>query len=79
MTIKQRILALDAAAVACEGIAQDPKYRKLQDLINSLQNELEKIFDVEYENVPFGDYLEEQAKAVEALTKCPVVWGGVEA
>lgn len=76
MTIKQRILALDAAAVACEGIAQDPKYKKLQDLINSLQNELEKIFDVEYENVSFGDFLEAQTEAVKALTKCPVVWGG---
>ena len=79
MTIKQRILALDAAAVACEGIGQEPKYSKLRELLNSVQNELEQLFDAEYENVSFGDFLEAQTEAVKALTKCPVVWGGGDA
>lgn len=78
MTINQRILALDAAACACEGIGQEPKYKNLQSLLNWLQDELDQILNSEYENVTFEDFLKQQAEAVEALGKCPEVWGGGE-
>ena len=77
MTIKQRILALDAAAVACEGIGEeDRRYKTLQPLINWFQDELDRILNIEYENSTFEDFLKEQTEAVEALLKSPEVWGG---
>lgn len=76
MTINQRILALDAAAVACEGIEkEDHKYKSLQQLLYWFQDELDRILNIEYKNSTFEDFLKEQTEAVEALLKSPEVWG----
>lgn len=75
MTNAQRILALDAAVVACGGIDEDPKYRKLQTLLDSVQDELSSILDAEYTG-PFRDFLLAQEGAIKALSDSPVVWGG---
>lgn len=67
MTARQRILALEAALCACEGISLPKKATTdLQEWINK---------ELESESSDFGDFLIEQREAVNALANSPEVFG----
>lgn len=71
-TIK-RILCLDAASVACEGVSVS--YPDLGAAIELVQDELDKI-DFEKLIAPtFGEFLDKQKKAVNWLATSPAVFG----
>ncbi|MEO7099067.1 MAG: hypothetical protein ABI162_06875 [Luteolibacter sp.] len=70
MTPHQRILALDAAACACESVVP-------REILGPLQAWLDKQLDEEYSNLDFQKFLNHQNLAVVALAVSPEVFGGV--
>lgn len=69
MTPNQRVLALDAAACACEGHVPS-------EILGPLQSWLETKLDETYGTVEFGTFLDHQALAVVALAVSPECFGG---
>ncbi len=72
MNNTQRLLALDAALVACEGCIVK---RSVKDAISALQDAMENDSMLEDQFPVFDDYLNAQMEAVEALAKNPQVFG----
>lgn len=70
MTPNQRVLALDAAACACEGTVP-------LEILGPLQTWLEAKLDADYANTAFQTFLDHQNLAVVALAVSPEVFGGV--
>lgn len=66
-----RLLALDAALLACESCG-NPKFRKLVSL---LQKELDVILEKVVGRKDFGTYLKAQKQAVTRLAQNPEVFG----
>jgi hypothetical protein len=76
MTIRQRLLALDAAVVAAENIPSGvPVSDNLRAAIALLQDELDAHFQTTDMAENFDQFLEEQYAAVQTLATSPEVFG----
>lgn len=69
MTTEERILALDAALVACEGVTGLPINSDLHKAVN------EMIAPTLERHQPFGKFLDAQRAAVKRLYDCPETFG----
>jgi len=76
MNIRDRLLALDAAACACECIGVPAISEDLKAAIQLLQDELDKTFNSTDKSDSFESFLEEQKAAVRKLVHNPQVFGG---
>ena len=72
MTIRQRILALDAAVVAAEMVGMPDDLRAAIDLLNDT---LDKHFQSTEKAEDFDKFLEEQYAAVQMLANSPEAFG----
>lgn len=70
MTPNQKVLALEAATVACEGSVPEA-------VIAPLRAWLDAKLDGETNNWSFGQFLDAQHGAVKALATCPELFGNV--
>lgn len=72
MTIRQRILALDAAVVAAEMVGMPDDLRAAIDLLNDA---LDEHFQSTEKAEDFDKFLEEQYAAVQMLANSPEAFG----
>jgi len=72
MTIRQRILALDAAVVAAEMSGMPDNLRAAIDLLNAA---LSEHFESTEKAENFDQFLEEQYAAVQMLASSPEAFG----
>ena len=72
MTIRQRILALDAAVVAAEMVGMPDDLRAAIDLLNDA---LDEYFQSTEKAEDFDKFLEEQYAAVQMLANSPEAFG----
>lgn len=79
MTKEQKILALDAAILACRGVDEgeevvvSPKFQEALDVVMSEVN----AFVEKNSSSDFDQYLKDQKEAVIALSESGVVFGGM--
>ena len=68
MSVKERMMVLDAALLACESVGSPDLKAAMALLAEQLDKEMFFVED-------FGKYLDEQKAAVKKLVSCPEVFG----
>ena len=77
----QKLLALDAALVACQGLEDgDDKWLnpEMKDAVKQLRCKIgDALSDAGFDGIPFGDFLDKQKEAVRLLLNSNDVFGGM--